>query len=214
MGSIDEILLELTSIEYGISQVNISIQLYILPKNYWNSCRIGMLRRKRRIWTIIRMIIRYLERIILVINLKINYLDSLKKPGSKLKFKKNSVRISSKVRTTLHSKKMSKISVQDDFEEKENNVLLFVDIHGHSIEDNIFMYGCKGVSLAQTSEIKEIPILLASDLQFKAQEKLSRPHKANLQWDACLINQWTFHNNIENEARIFSRSNWKFSTEK
>lgn len=135
-------------------------------------------------------------------------------PNSKLKLKKNSAKISSKIKTTLHSKKMSKTTVQEELEEPIHNVLLFVDIHGHSIADNIFMYGCKGSTQAQSSEIKEIPNLIASDLQYKAQEKLSRPRKANLHWDACLINQWMLHNSIENEARIFSRRNCKFSIEK
>lgn len=109
---------------------------------------------------------------------------------------------------------MSKTTVQDDLDEKIENVILFVDIHGHSIADSIFMYGCKGSNPAESSEIKEMPYLLASDLLSKAQEKLARPRKANLNWDAWMINQWTFHNNIEYEARIFSKDGWKFVNEK
>jgi len=109
---------------------------------------------------------------------------------------------------------MSKTTVQEEYEEIQENVMLFVDIHGHSIADNIFMYGCKGTTPTETSEIKEIPYLLASDLLSKAMEKVSRPKKANLSWDAWQINRWTFHNSIDNEARIFSRDNCKFALEK
>ncbi|CAI2369656.1 unnamed protein product [Moneuplotes crassus] len=140
--------------------------------------------------------------------------DNSKTPNAKFKIKKNSIKISTKMKQSLHSKKISKTTVPDDLDEKIENVILFVDIHGHSIADSIFMYGCKGSNPAESSEIKEMPYLLASDLLSKAQEKLARPRKANLNCDACMISQCTSHNNIEYEARIFSKDGCKFVNEK
>lgn len=98
--------------------------------------------------------------------------------------------------------------------DKSENVMLFVDIHGHSIEDGIFMYGCKGIWTEENLEIKEVPYLLAGDLVSKALEKLTKSKRANLSCDACLINQCTVHNHIDYEARIFGLSSWKFALEK
>jgi hypothetical protein len=38
---------------------------------------------------------------------------------------------------------MSKTTIMEDVVKTEN-VMFFIDIHGHSINDGIFMYGCKG----------------------------------------------------------------------
>jgi hypothetical protein len=88
----------------------------------------------------------------------------------------------------MHSKKMSKTTIMEDVVKTEN-VMFFIDIHGHSINDGIFMYGCKGTCAEENLDIKEVPYLLAGDLVHKAMEKLIKSKRTNLSCDACLINQ-------------------------
>jgi len=107
--------------------------------------------------------------------------ECFKTPKVKLKFKKKLIKVpSSKARSSLHPKSKkanSKLEKQFRF---EANVILFVDIHGHSINDNIFMYGCKGVNSEETDEIKEIPNLINKDLTLKSQERFYRLRKFDM----------------------------------
>jgi hypothetical protein len=66
--------------------------------------------------------------------------DCFKTPKAKLKFKKKLIKIPSKTKSTLHPRSKKIIKVEKPVKTEEN-VILFVDIHGHSINDNIFMYG-------------------------------------------------------------------------
>ena len=91
--------------------------------------------------------------------------ECFKTPKAKIKFQKKLLKLPGKIRTSLHSKKMSKGSIKpDETIDFEENVMLFVDIHGHSTNDNIFMYGCKGSNPEDAFHIKEIPKMIDHDL--------------------------------------------------
>ena len=96
----------------------------------------------------------------------------------------------------------------------EQNVVLFVDIHGHSINDNIFMYGWKGGKPEITTEIKEIPYLLDQDLYQKSKDKICRNRRNIMACEKCALNKCSIHTNLGNDTRIFNISNCKFSIEK
>lgn len=68
----------------------------------------------------------------------------------------------------------------EDLNQHQNNVMLFTDIHGHSINDNIFMYGNKGNTPEETENIKEIPNLMNQDLLFRVKERISRNKRSML----------------------------------
>lgn len=66
--------------------------------------------------------------------------------------------------SSLHSKKFSKGSAFEDPALNEANIMLFCDIHGHSINDSIFMYGCKDPESTEKNYIKQIPSRLHQGL--------------------------------------------------
>lgn len=63
--------------------------------------------------------------------------------------------------------------MEDNLQSQEN-VMMFIDLHGHSINDNIFLYGNKGNSLEEWEEIKDIPNLMNQDLLYKIKERTTR----------------------------------------
>lgn len=91
---------------------------------------------------------------------------------------------------------------------------MFVDIHGHSINDNIFMYGCKGATSADTTEIKEIPFLLYQDLAQKFQDKIHRTRRTVTSWENWVQHKCALHQNTQNYVTIFGLENCKFAIEK
>lgn len=79
---------------------------------------------------------------------------------------------------------MSKVDIREEDTNKQENVMLFCDIHGHSINDNIFMYGWKGPEPEDTALIKEIPYTMHNDLISLSQDKFhSKANTAN--WIMC-----------------------------
>ena len=92
--------------------------------------------------------------------------------------------------------------------------MLFTDLHGHSINDNIFMYGNKGNTFEDSEEIKDIPNLINQDLLSKIREKINRNKRALLNWDNWLQGKWNAHSNVPNEIRLFTIGEWKFSIDK
>lgn len=75
----------------------------------------------------------------------------------------------------MHSTKINKGSiVVEENSQPQENVMMFVDLHGHSINDNIFLYGNKGNNLEESEEIKDIPNLINQDLLYKIKERTTR----------------------------------------
>lgn len=70
------------------------------------------------------------------------------------------------------------ISAEEPAVQTKENVIFFVDIHGHSISDNIFMYGNKGPSAEENEEIREIPNLINQDLLQKLKDRAIRTKKS------------------------------------
>jgi hypothetical protein len=125
------------------------------------------------------------------------------------------IKLPAKVNSTLHSKKYSKATVDlNESKFKEENVIMFVDIHGHSINDSIFMYGCKGAIPSETAEIKEIPYLLYQDLVQKFQDKMHRTRRTVTSCENCAQHKCAIHQNTPSYVTIFGLDNCKFSIEK
>lgn len=92
--------------------------------------------------------------------------------------------------------------------------MLFTDIHGHSINDNIFMYGNKGNTPEETENIKEIPNLMNQDLLFRVKERISRNKRSMLAWEGWAHDKCLIHPQNTDEVRLFTIGGWKFWIEK
>ena len=92
--------------------------------------------------------------------------------------------------------------------------MMFVDLHGHSINDNIFLYGNKSNSLEENEDIKDLPNLVNQDLLYKIKERTTRNKKNISACESWTQTKWQLHTFSTSEIRLFTIGGWKFCIEK